>query len=680
MFAPAEYVNPEWPLGFPDLVRLLHKRRRTIVKIAVGFVALAAIVLLLWPSRYSATAVVMLDPRKNNITESSQVLTGLPTDPASVQDQIEILTSRDLAAAVIDRLHLEKDPEFNRALAPFPMSLLEQTSDPATERSAITDAFLKHLSADSQGLSTAVAVTFWAKDQQKAARIGNTMVDAYIQSQLAQKAAAAEQTTRWLDTRIAQLSRQAQSEDAAVQSYKVANGLTDSGQGTQSLVDQQLAAINNQLVQAEADLGQKLATYNHVKGLVRSGRASEVSQVVASPLIIQLRQQQADAMRNQADFDTRYGPKHPKRITAESQLRDLASKIEQEAERIALSVANDAAVARAQVASLEKSLATVRAQSDTQNVARVKLKALEASAASTRSMYQSFVTRLREAQDQNGMTLPDARIISHASVPSRPSSPPRFLMICASLPAGLLLGLLYALVVERAGAAWPQRSMVAVAQPLAAPVVALVPDARDPTAADQLIDAPSSAFSRALIALGERLAAFPPGSRPRTVLVSGFDPRDAVASVAVGLARALALLGHNVVLVDADLARSSAARLAGASNTGSGVTEVLRGSIPLSRAVAKDRNSPVLVLGNALSAPAPRAEWESEAAQALLAHLARAADFVIIHAPAQLEMIPLISLAEGVLFVGHAGEAKALGKTAAAFAPGAQHLGLVLAG
>jgi succinoglycan biosynthesis transport protein ExoP len=677
MFAPAEFVNPELPFGFSEFLHLLRKRGRTVATVAAVFVTLTGIFLLLWPSRYSSTAIVMLDPRKNNITASSQVLTGLPTDPASVQDQIEILTSRDLAGVVIDRLHLADDPEFNRPLAEFPLSFFSQTRDAATERSATTDVFLKHLSVDSQGLSTAVSVTFWAGDPGKAALIANALVNAYIQSQLEQKVEAAEQTAHWLGRRIAQLARQVQSGDAAVQSYKAANGLNDSGQGTQSLVDQQLAAINNQLVQSEADLAQKQATYNHVKGLVSSGRAAEVSQVVASPLIVQLRQQQADAIRNEADFDTRYGPKHPKRVAAESQLRNLDSKIEQEAERIAGSVANDVAVARAQVASLKMSLADVRAQSNAQNLSRVKLKALEASAASTRSMYEAFVTRLREAQDQQGMTLPDARIISHASMPTQPSSPPRLLILCASLPAGLLLGLLCALVMERAAAFRPQRSGVAQLQ--TAPVVALVPDASDPTAADHLIDAPSSGFACALIGLAERLAAFPAASRPRTILVSGFDPRNAVASVAVGLARALARLGHNVVLVDADLARSAAARLAGVSEVGSGVREVLRGSIPLSRAVSKDRNSPVLILGSAPSTTNIRAEWESESARSLLAHLARVADFVVIHAPAQLEMVPLVSMAEGVLFVGAAGEAQALGKTAAAFARDAQHLGLVLA-
>ena len=680
VFAPAEITNPEWPFGFSELVQLMHRRGRTVLKVAAGVVLLTVLVLLILPSRYSTTAVIMLDARRNNVTDRSEVLSKLPTDPASVQNQIQILTSRDLAATVIDRLDLARDKEFNPVLSPFPLNLLVRTRDADAQRSAIVDSFLKHLSVEAEGLSTAISVTVSAGDAEKAARIGNMLVNSYIDSQIAQKTEAARRTTHWLVMRIAQLARQAQDGDAAIQSYKAANGLNDGGQGTQSLVDQQLTTINGQLIQARADLAQKEATNSHVRELMKSGRAAEVSQVVASPLIVQLRQQQAEAIRNAADLDTRYGPKHPRRIAAESGLRDLESKIEQEAERIAGSVANDVAVASAQVQSLENSLAAARAQSNAQNLARVKLRALEASAASTRAMYESFVTRLREAQDQDGVTTPDVRIISHASVPAVPGFPPRTLILCASIPAGLLLGLLCALVMERTGAGLRNDDVGAGRCPVTVPVVALVPGAQDSDAADKVIAAPSAPFSRALLSLADRLASCPASSRPRTILVSGFHPPEAVASVAVGLARGLALLGNNVVLVDADLTRCAAARMTGYGGLTRGVMEVLRGTVPLSRAVARDRSSAVLVVGQAQPLADATADWQSGATRALFRHLNQASDFVIVHAPVHLDMVPLVAMAEGVLFVGAARDARSLEKTAAAFAPAAPHLGLVLAG
>ena len=74
-------ADGEWCFGFSELIELLRKRGGMVLKIAVGFVMLTAVVLLVWPSSYSSTAVVMLDPRKNNITDRSQVLTGLRPIP-----------------------------------------------------------------------------------------------------------------------------------------------------------------------------------------------------------------------------------------------------------------------------------------------------------------------------------------------------------------------------------------------------------------------------------------------------------------------------------------------------------------------------------------------------------------------------------------------------------------------
>jgi uncharacterized protein involved in exopolysaccharide biosynthesis/Mrp family chromosome partitioning ATPase len=678
--ASAGYAEAGRPFGFGDAARLLRERGRTVRNVTLGFVVFTIVVLLIWPSSYSSTAVVMLDPRKNNVTDRSQVLTELPTDPSSVQDQIQILTSRDLAAEVIRRLGLSGDKEFNRTLAAFPLNLVALGLSPAEQNSMVIDSFLKHLTAEAEGLSTAVSVKFSAEDPDKSAEIANAIVEAYVGSQVAQKDDAARRATQWLNGRIRELSRQDQAAEAAVQAYKAANNLNDTGQGTQSLVDQQLAAINTQLVQAQADLAEKEATYDHVATLVKSGHAGDVSQVVASQLIVQLREQQADAIRNEADLASRYGPKHPKLIAVESQLRDLDSKIEQEAERVAGSVANDVAVARAQVQSLEQSLARARTESNAQNLARVQLKALEASAASTRSMYESFVSRLREAQDQGAVDVPDARIISHATVPARPSSPPRLIAFCASIPAGFLLGLLCALMMERMGyEARPRhRTGARAASGAAAPIIGLVPDALAPLAADQIVGAPSSAFSRSLFTIARRLAA--PGAvrPPRTILVTGLDRREGHANVAVGLARALAMLTQKVIVIDADFAASAAAWTMGLDRARPGLLEVLRGSQPLSRAAARDSRSPALVLAATAPPPNPGALWTGRETRQLLDHLRQTSDFVIIDSLWGAETPQIARLVDAVLVVGTAGSAAQLnGAAGALFGLGVSFVGIV---
>ena len=72
---------------------------------------------------------------------------------------------------------------------------------------------------------------------------------------------------------------------------------------------------------------------------------------------------------------------------------------------------NDVAVASAQVASLEHSLGSAEHDAAGENMARVKLKSLEANATSTQSMYEAFVARLRADSGHYGR--PNARCAGH---------------------------------------------------------------------------------------------------------------------------------------------------------------------------------------------------------------------------------------------------------------------------
>ena len=94
------YAPPAPPpgLSLADFLRIVETRRGLILRVALAVIVLATVVALLLPRQYSSSAVVMLDQRKNNITDLSAVLSQLPADPATLQNQIQIITSRQIAA------------------------------------------------------------------------------------------------------------------------------------------------------------------------------------------------------------------------------------------------------------------------------------------------------------------------------------------------------------------------------------------------------------------------------------------------------------------------------------------------------------------------------------------------------------------------------------------------------
>ncbi len=671
-----------------DLVAVVRARRRLVAGVAVAVVVLTTAVLLVLPTMYSATAVVMLEQRKNNVADAAAVLSDLPTDTASLQNQIQILTSRDLAGEVVDSLNLEEDPEFNparstgaaatlariaRSLDPRkwfasskPPDMIAAAAAAAAERSRVVGDVLHNLSVDTVGLSSSISVRFDADSAQKSARIANAFANTYVARQVAMKSQASDQATQWLAARADQLGDQVQAADTAVEKYKAAHDLNETANGG-SLVDQQLAAINSQLVQARADLTAKQATYDRVQDLIASGEVANASQVVSSPLIVQLRTQEAQLLQQQADMATRYGPKHPKIIAVQSQIRDLENKLTQEVNRIAGSLGNDVAVAQAQVDSLQASLKNTEREANRQNAATVKLKALQADATSTREMYQTFVTRLRQTQDQGAIQMPDAQVISPAPVPSLPSSPHRTLIFAASIPAGLLLGLMAALMAERfvpgvrvevfhrpANFAAPRPAPPRARPPEPPRLLARIPGAASVRAIDQVIDWPYSDFALGINKLMGAIASPAQGARARVVAVTALAAEESKTAVVLGLARTAARAGWRVVVVDGDLARAPAARTLGYQKSPNGLVEAMNGKAPLSHCFLKDPRSGVLTLSSLAPVGNSAGLLSSPVMARLFAHLRRASDLVIVDAT-PLGMIgdtrALVRYADAVLLV-----------------------------
>ena len=210
---------PEAPPAFQlaDFIRLLDARRRLIGRVALGTVLCALVVAMLLPTTYASSSVVMLDPRKNSITDLSAVMTPLASDPAAVQNQIQIITSRELAVRVVDGLKLQDDPEFNPDLGS--PGLLEVLGDLVTmlnpknwfeitpangalSRERVIENLQRHVRADAEGLSTSITITATARQPTKAALIANMLAGTYVQSQLADKIGATTATTGWLNNRL----------------------------------------------------------------------------------------------------------------------------------------------------------------------------------------------------------------------------------------------------------------------------------------------------------------------------------------------------------------------------------------------------------------------------------------------------------------------------------------------
>ena len=91
--------------------RFLARRWWLIAGVALLCVVAAALVLSLVPKTYTATAILIVDPRTQKVAQSDAVLGGIGSDAAAVESQVEILTSSTLAKRVVAELGLDRAGE-----------------------------------------------------------------------------------------------------------------------------------------------------------------------------------------------------------------------------------------------------------------------------------------------------------------------------------------------------------------------------------------------------------------------------------------------------------------------------------------------------------------------------------------------------------------------------------------
>ena len=130
--APVQHISPEaaahtfaWKglLGQRDeLMRLLRilKNRRWLIALITAALTLATLVAVFQiKPRYVATAKLLLDPQVSRYAKTDMpVLPGMLVDREVIESEMQILTSRKLAAKTVDKLGLVNDPEFNSELEP----------------------------------------------------------------------------------------------------------------------------------------------------------------------------------------------------------------------------------------------------------------------------------------------------------------------------------------------------------------------------------------------------------------------------------------------------------------------------------------------------------------------------------------------------------------------------------
>ena len=568
-FLPVDIMPREPKLG--DYVLILRKHKWLILAFTLAVVTIVTITTVRMQPVYEATARIEIDRENTELTN----FTSNGGDGSSYEDtddmddyietQSKILMSETVALETIRSVGLENYPEYGGQPGKPADASMGGANQP---RPAALEAFLRNLSVTRVPNSRLLDVTFAANDPQLAARVANAQIKNFIDQNYQSKYEATSQASQWLSGQLDEMKVKEENDENASLAYERDNQIWTVDE-KQDISTEKLGEIEKELTDAQADRISKEAVYE----LAQAGNYDAIPEVRESTVIQDILKQEGQLNADYADALAQYGPKFPKVIRLQAQIKQLDDMINREKENIANQVEAEFRGARQKEMLLQQALDEQKAEANTAAEKLVQYNILQREADADKDLYDGMLQKLKEAGIQAGLRSSNIRVVDPALVPSSPSRPQKGHNILLGLLVGLVGGVGLALLREFMDNTIKTPDDVEMIARL--PSLAVVPaftsgNGHNHGRFSRLLrsgtngggegnvemishNLPQSQMSEAFRALRTSLLLSQAEHPPQVILMTSALPGEGKTTSAVNLAVTLAQLGDRTLLVDADL-------------------------------------------------------------------------------------------------------------------------------
>jgi polysaccharide biosynthesis transport protein len=424
----------------------LWRRKWWIAASVAAALAVCFVADLVITPRYRAAAQILIGPVDLRVIEKDVMPLAQTADANVIQVESEtrVLTSDKVLLRVIESEQLASDPEFRgrgdgggggmgqaiaAVLAPLGRNPAGRTE--ADPQIVALRALKRDVVAVRGERTYVVDLVVETDDAAKSARLANAVARAYLDEQSAARTAAARRASESLIARLAELKSRVQRAEENVQRYKSDNDMV--GAGGMVVQEQQLGDLNKLLTTARARTADTKARYDQVAELERKGLdAGSTNEAIGSNTIGRLREQYGAAARLEASVSAKLGPRHPDVQDIHAQTRNALRLVTEEIRRIANADRAEYESALANEKALTARLEGLKRDSMEMSLASVRLRELEREVDASRAVYEAFLVRARETQEQERLDTANVRVISDAQAPVERSWPPRRLVMFAA--------------------------------------------------------------------------------------------------------------------------------------------------------------------------------------------------------------------------------------------------------
>lgn len=580
--------------------RIVTRYKWGILGLAFAITVLATLIVFSIQPVYRASTTLLIEQKQAKVVTIQEVYDMDGGGKEYLQTQFEILKSRDLAARVVRELKLDQHPEFAPAKSEKESGFAidwrswlpkghEANPLPSDEQrfARVVDIFVTHLSIEPVRNTQLVKINFESFDPRLAARVTNTMAQAYIDSQMEARIAMTEQAAVWLTQRMGFLKTTLEQSEQKLQAYREKNDIVETG-GTEaqgggllSLNAKQLQDIAERVISAQFTL-------------------STISQ--------------------------RYGSKHPSYQQAELDLAEAQQALQ---------------------AARQTAMVVTRKQFGLQELVR--------EAETNRNLYDTFFTRVKEANETRQLETPNARVVDTAIPPNHPVKPLKGLTMALAFVLSLMLGTMLAFLLDYLDSTFKGAEDVEVR--LGVPMLGLLPVAKRKQDADigrpLFLENDQQGFAEAVRTVRTGVVLSGLDASHQIVVVTSSVPGEGKTTTSVNLALAMGQM-EKVLLIDADMRRPTIAKTLGLPGSSPGLSNLVAGTAETAQCIHHYVDGNIDILTAGLIPPNPLELLSSKRFRDVLEQLAAQYDRIVIDSAPTLavsDALMLATLANAVIYV-----------------------------
>jgi len=599
-----------------DLVRYWRAINRHRLGIAL-FVAAVGVLATVYAYGlapvYRGTATVLLDPvKKKTVTNEELYADYFGTTRDYYLTQTEIMKSRDYAERLVRVLNLTRHPDYDprqHREKGWIASLLETfreetapTRQPTDEeiREGVVGQVMGQFSFQPVRNTQLVKLSFTSHDPMASERAPNTLAMIYIVADLEAKAADVRSTNAFLTAQADELKKKLTDSEARLQQYRESKKIVVTKGQSLSDATRRLEENTNALVEARRKRAAAELDYKQVRAAVDANGQSVVALeslavVQKNPALLRLREIQLEAERKYNETSKRYGPEHPRMISAQADLKAARDAARRQVATIVQAVAKEYELAKANEARLEQVQNQLSAAAQQFNRAEFSLERLERDVASNRRLYEAFMQRAKEVRTGD-MRQAIARVIDPAIMPKAPSGPNVRRIIGLAMLGALLFAVAIALLLERLDN--KLRTSDDLEEKLDAKALGVLPRMKigDKVVLERmLLDDNANTFSEAIRTVRSVVQLSTLDSPNNTVLVTSTVPGEGKTTIACNLALAFSQV-KKTLLIEADMRKPEIRRRLGIEAGHAGLSEFVAGDMDITQCIVSLPGSTLSVL------------------------------------------------------------------------------------